>query len=92
MRHPFNVRDALWLISLIVIALVWYFDRAALLDRAEMYKREFYDCHEKLEELQKQIESSHAAPAGALHVPHHDSWLVDPSPDPLKSKQPVLPQ
>ncbi|HEY2761236.1 MAG TPA: hypothetical protein VGI75_10840 [Pirellulales bacterium] len=91
MRNPFSLRDALWLISVIVIALVWYLDRAALLERADMYKREFYDCHEKLEELQKQTESRQA-PSGAFHLPHHESWLIDPTPDPLKSKLPILPQ
>ena len=49
MRQPLSYRDLLWLAAVLVIGLVWYLDRAALVERADMYEREFVSCHEKLE-------------------------------------------
>ena len=58
MANIFSRRDLLWLVSLILIAIVWYLDRDMLQSQLRMYEKEFFACHEKLEAAQKELNES----------------------------------
>jgi hypothetical protein len=82
LTHKFSRRDALWLVSVIVIAFVWHLDRTALRDQLDSYQSEFALCHDKLDRLEKEL-AQFRAPAAPVRQPR-PSWMADPTPDPFK--------
>jgi hypothetical protein len=81
MANIFSRRDLLWLVSLVLIAIVWYLDRDMLQSQLRMYEKEFYACHEKLEAAQKELDESRWQRALAPNPVKQPQLNPDPTPD-----------
>ena len=66
MQYAFYKRDLLWLVAVLIMALVWYLDRSAILEQIDMYHRELVTCHQRLDELQHETDQHGQTPSSRL--------------------------